>query len=68
MSQPPTPTQPDMSLGKVSQSELGFGKEGESDYCVCPRKWETHKPDVSKFLGTLLLRKSVIPSKIFPMF
>ena len=34
MSQPPTPTRPDMSLGKVSQSELGFGKEGEWLLCM----------------------------------
>ena len=40
----------------------------DSDYWVCPRKWKMYNSDVSKFLGTVLLRKSVIPSKIFPVF
>ena len=62
------PLYPDMSLVKVSQSELGFGKEGVWLCGVCPRRWKTYNSDVSNFLGTFLLRKSVTPSKIFPMF
>lgn len=40
----------------------------ERDYRVCPRKWKVYNSNVSSFLGTLLLRKSITPTKIFPTF